>query len=68
MNFYVTIGVRDYIHVVDLASGHVAAVKKLDEKCGFKVSSLLQLNLLQHAFVDSDIRPFIKHVWKKVNC
>jgi UDP-glucose 4-epimerase len=25
-------GVRDYIHVVDLARGHVAALKKLDEK------------------------------------
>jgi len=27
-------GVRDYIHVVDLALGHVAAVKKLEEKPG----------------------------------
>ena len=25
-------GVRDYIHVVDLAKGHVAAIKKLEEK------------------------------------
>ena len=25
-------GVRDYIHVVDLARGHVAAIKKLEEK------------------------------------
>ena len=24
-------GVRDYIHVVDLAKGHVAALKKIDE-------------------------------------
>ena len=30
-------GVRDYIHVVDLAQGHVAAVRKLDENCGLKV-------------------------------
>ena len=30
-------GVRDYIHVVDLARGHVSAVKKLDAQCGFKV-------------------------------
>lgn len=29
---------RDYIHVVDLAQGHVAAVRKLDEQCGLKVS------------------------------
>ncbi|WP_428260216.1 UDP-glucose 4-epimerase GalE [Gallibacter sp. Marseille-QA0791] len=27
-------GVRDYIHVVDLAKGHVNAIKKLDEKSG----------------------------------
>jgi UDP-glucose 4-epimerase len=27
-------GVRDYIHVVDLAKGHVAALKKLEEKPG----------------------------------
>ena len=31
-------GVRDYIHVVDLAVGHVAALNKLDENCGCKVS------------------------------
>lgn len=31
-------GVRDYIHVVDLADGHVAALNKLDQNCGFKVS------------------------------
>lgn len=31
------IGVRDYIHVVDLAKGHIAALKKLQEKCGCKV-------------------------------
>ena len=30
-------GVRDYIHVVDLALGHVAALKKLKENCGRKV-------------------------------
>ncbi|XP_015754886.1 PREDICTED: UDP-glucose 4-epimerase-like [Acropora digitifera] len=33
-------GVRDYIHVVDLAVGHVAALKKLDENCGCKVYNL----------------------------
>ncbi len=27
-------GVRDYIHVVDLAIGHVKAIKKLKENCG----------------------------------
>ncbi|CAH1774826.1 unnamed protein product, partial [Owenia fusiformis] len=33
-------GVRDYIHVVDLSLGHVAALRKLDEKCGCKVYNL----------------------------
>jgi len=30
-------GVRDYIHVVDLALGHVAALKALEAKCRCKV-------------------------------
>lgn len=33
-------GVRDYIHVVDLAAGHVAAVKKLQENCGLFICNL----------------------------
>ncbi len=33
-------GIRDYIHVVDLAKGHVAAVKKLETKCGIVVYNL----------------------------
>jgi UDP-glucose 4-epimerase len=33
-------GVRDYIHVVDLAKGHVKAVDKLNEKCGLKIYNL----------------------------
>ncbi len=33
-------GVRDYIHVVDLAAGHVAALKKLDQKCGLFICNL----------------------------
>ena len=33
-------GVRDYIHVVDLARGHVAALKKLDTGCGLFVCNL----------------------------
>ncbi len=33
-------GVRDYIHVVDLAKGHVKAVKKLRGNCGLKVYNL----------------------------
>lgn len=33
-------GVRDYIHVVDLAKGHVCAVKKIEEKCGLDIYNL----------------------------
>ena len=33
-------GVRDYIHVVDLARGHVAALRKLEENCGLFVCNL----------------------------
>ena len=33
-------GVRDYIHVVDLAKGHVAALKKLASKCGLFIVNL----------------------------
>ena len=33
-------GVRDYIHVVDLAKGHVAAVKKLETNCGLFIVNL----------------------------
>ena len=33
-------GVRDYIHVVDLAVGHVKALKKLEEKPGVRVYNL----------------------------
>ncbi|CAB3996828.1 UDP-glucose 4-epimerase [Paramuricea clavata] len=34
-------GVRDYIHVVDLALGHVAALKyMMQDNCGFKVYNL----------------------------
>lgn len=33
-------GVRDYIHVCDLATGHVAAIKKLEEKSGLSIYNL----------------------------
>ncbi|MBQ5934066.1 MAG: UDP-glucose 4-epimerase GalE [Lachnospiraceae bacterium] len=33
-------GVRDYIHVVDLAIGHVKALNKIREKCGLKIYNL----------------------------
>ena len=33
-------GVRDYIHVVDLAAGHVAALKKFEKPCGLQIYNL----------------------------
>lgn len=33
-------GVRDYIHVVDLAVGHVKSLKKMEENCGLKIYNL----------------------------
>lgn len=33
-------GVRDYIHVVDLADGHVKAIKKIKEKAGLCIYNL----------------------------
>lgn len=33
-------GVRDYIHVMDLAQGHVAALDKLKENCGLFICNL----------------------------
>ena len=33
-------GVRDYIHVVDLAKGHVCALKAIERKCGLAIYNL----------------------------
>jgi len=33
-------GVRDYIHVCDLASGHVSALKAIESKCGLAIYNL----------------------------
>lgn len=33
-------GVRDYIHVVDLARGHVHALKAIEENCGLEIFNL----------------------------
>lgn len=33
-------GVRDYIHVVDLAQGHIAALRLLEESCGLRTYNL----------------------------
>ena len=46
-------GVRDYIHVVDLADGHVKALKAIERKCGVAVYNLaiLSLRLSKEALV-----------------
>ena len=36
-------GVRDYIHVVDLAKGHVKALKKLEDHSGLNSYSVLDI-------------------------
>ena len=33
-------GIRDYIHVVDLAKGHVKALKAIEEQCGVGIYNL----------------------------
>jgi UDP-glucose 4-epimerase len=33
-------GVRDYIHVVDLARGHVCALRAIENKCGLEIFNL----------------------------
>ena len=33
-------GVRDYIHVVDLADGHIKAINQLNANCGLKIYNL----------------------------
>lgn len=33
-------GVRDYIHVVDLAKGHVNAIEAIEKKCGLEIYNL----------------------------
>ena len=37
------VGVRDYIHVVDLALGHVASLKKLEQNCGCRVGAPIKM-------------------------
>jgi len=37
LHIRVSPGVRDYVHVVDLAQAHVAATKRLESDCGFEV-------------------------------
>ena len=55
-------GVRDYIHVVDLAKGHVAAVKYVTENKGCEVFNLgtgtgYSVLDMVHAFIDTNRVP-----------
>ena len=38
-------GVRDFIHIVDLAKGHLAALKKMSEIDGCMVRLVLHMNV-----------------------
>lgn len=50
MSYFITLyepGVRDYIHVMDLASGHVAALSKLQkEHLRLKVTLRIYSNMI----------------------
>ena len=55
-------GIRDYIHVVDLAKGHVAAVKYITENKGCEVFNLgtgtgYSVLDMVHAFIDTNRVP-----------
>ena len=52
-------GVRDYIHVVDLANGHIKALSKIIEKAGLKIYNLgtgngVSVLQLVHSFEDAN--------------
>ena len=57
-------GVRDYIHVVDLAIGHVKALKKIEEKAGV---SLYNLGTGNGYSVLDMVHAFEKACGKKLN-
>ena len=40
LRYFNPTGVRDYIHVVDLAKGHVCALKAIENKCGLGIYNL----------------------------
>ncbi|CAL1275695.1 unnamed protein product [Larinioides sclopetarius] len=58
-------GVRDFIHVMDLATGHVAALKKLDKNSRYKVYNL---GTGQGITVVQLVEAFEKISGKKVAC
>ncbi len=57
-------GVRDYIHVVDLAIGHVKAIRKLEEKAGV---SIYNLGTGKGYSVLDIVKSFEKASGKKIN-
>ena len=48
-------GVRDYIHVVDLAVGHVAALKVLEANCHCKVGATGCAYILTYALISQSV-------------
>jgi len=48
-------GVRDYIHVVDLAVGHVAALKVLEANCHCKVGATGCACILTYALISQSV-------------
>ena len=61
-------GVRDYINVVDLAKGHVLALKQLKDNCGLKVDSLVfYLKGLRATLCYSDLTDCVTKMYSKVS-
>ncbi len=55
-------GVRDYIHVVDLAKGHIAALKKLNDQNdrGYKIYNLGTGQVLNQILIKNNSFDLIK--------
>ncbi|XP_076440773.1 UDP-glucose 4-epimerase-like [Babylonia areolata] len=58
-------GVRDYVHVVDLAKGHLAAMKKIDENSG-EQPKIYNLGTGKGISVLEIINAFEKHTGQKI--
>ena len=53
-------GVRDYIHVVDLACGHVKALKKIKENCGLEIYNSRRYCYLLLRSIESRTRTWLE--------
>lgn len=59
-------GVRDYIHVMDLVEGHIAALKKMGEKSGHKKPLIVNLGTGRGYSVIEMINAFEKASGRKI--